>query len=112
MCLLVTLRNLAFTSKRPGKTQQFNYYMVNGDNEKGNDSGRLPQNSESGTFYMVDVPGLGYAEAPSNVREVRCMALKLSFVSSFRCTTTTTTLVCFTPFTDSKLLSLESNGHP
>ncbi len=73
-CLIETLRNLAFTSKRPGKTQQFNYFVVNGNIENGNDSGH-PQNSESDAFYMVDVPGLGYAEAPSKVRDVRRMAL-------------------------------------
>ncbi len=82
--LLVTLRNLAFTSKRPGKTQQFNYYVVNdSDNEEGNRSG-CPQNYQSDAFYMVDVPGLGYAEAPAKVREVRRGALKL-FITLFSC---------------------------
>ncbi len=85
--LLVTLRNLAFTSKRPGKTQQFNYYVVNDDdNKEGNRSG-CPQNCQSDAFYMVDVPGLGYAEAPVKVREVRRMALEL-FITLFSCNRT------------------------
>ncbi|CAN0537434.1 unnamed protein product, partial [Laminaria digitata] len=40
---------LAFTSKRPGKTQQFNYFMMNNNTEN--------------AFYLVDMPGMGYAKA-------------------------------------------------
>lgn len=39
---------LAFTSKRPGKTQQFNYFMMNNNTEN--------------AFYLVDMPGMGYAK--------------------------------------------------
>lgn len=39
---------LAFTSKTPGKTQQFNYFMMNNNTEN--------------AFYLVDMPGMGYAK--------------------------------------------------
>ena len=40
---LLSRKNLAYTSSKPGKTQTLNFYNVN-DN-----------------FYIVDVPGYGYA---------------------------------------------------
>lgn len=40
---LVNRKNIARTSARPGKTQTLNFYLVNN------------------TFYLVDVPGYGYA---------------------------------------------------
>ena len=40
---------LAFTSKGPGKTQQFNYFIMNNNTEN--------------AFYLVDMPGMGYAKA-------------------------------------------------
>jgi GTP-binding protein len=40
-------KDLAYVSKRPGKTQQFNYFLVN--------------NRTRNAFYLVDIPGVGYA---------------------------------------------------
>ena len=40
---VLSRKNLAYTSARPGKTQTLNFYNVNGD------------------FYLIDVPGYGYA---------------------------------------------------
>jgi len=40
---LVNRKNFAHTSSKPGKTQTLNFYLVNND------------------FYLVDVPGYGYA---------------------------------------------------
>ncbi|CAM9612596.1 unnamed protein product [Scytosiphon promiscuus] len=45
---------LAFTSKRPGKTQQFNYFVMN--------------NNTDNAFYLVDMPGMGYAKVPEKQR--------------------------------------------
>ncbi|CAN0196605.1 unnamed protein product [Hapterophycus canaliculatus] len=45
------MQALAFTSKRPGKTQQFNYFVMN--------------NNTDNAFYLVDMPGMGYAKARS-----------------------------------------------
>lgn len=44
-------RALARTSRRPGKTQQFNYFLVNGG-------------EAANRFYLVDLPGVGYAKVP------------------------------------------------
>lgn len=40
---ILSRKNLAYTSARPGKTQTLNFYGVND------------------TFYLIDVPGYGYA---------------------------------------------------
>jgi GTP-binding protein len=49
--MLVGRRALAHTSGTPGKTRQFNYYIVNE------------------AFYLVDVPGYGYAKTARTERE-------------------------------------------
>ncbi len=43
---LFNKKNLAKTSSKPGKTQTINYYEI------------------SGKFYLVDLPGFGFAKAP------------------------------------------------
>ena len=40
---ILSRKNLAYTSSRPGKTQTLNFYSVNNE------------------FYLIDVPGYGYA---------------------------------------------------
>lgn len=40
---ILSRKNLAYTSSRPGKTQTLNFYSVNDE------------------FYLIDVPGYGYA---------------------------------------------------
>ena len=40
---ILSRKNLAYTSSRPGKTQTLNFYAVNNE------------------FYLIDVPGYGYA---------------------------------------------------
>jgi len=49
--MLVGRREIARTSGTPGKTQEFNYYLVND------------------RFYLVDLPGYGYARIARTVRE-------------------------------------------
>jgi len=48
---LLGRKNLAYTSKTPGKTQQLNFFRV--DNR----------------FFAVDLPGYGYAKAPKSARK-------------------------------------------
>ena len=48
---LLERKNLARTSSHPGKTQTLNFYLVNGD------------------FYLIDVPGYGYAAKSKKRRE-------------------------------------------
>ncbi len=47
---LLKRKKLAYTSKTPGKTQQFNYFLVDG------------------RFYIVDLPGYGYAKVSKKQR--------------------------------------------
>ena len=47
---LLRRRNLARTSSTPGKTQQLNYYLVNG------------------AFYLVDLPGYGFVSGGMALR--------------------------------------------
>jgi len=49
--MLVGRRMLARTSRQPGKTREINFYRVND------------------RFYLVDLPGLGYAKVPRTMRE-------------------------------------------
>lgn len=48
--LLTNRRTLAETSKRPGKTQLINHFVIND------------------SWYLVDLPGYGFAVAPTKVR--------------------------------------------
>lgn len=48
---LVNRKNIAYTSGKPGKTQTLNFYLVNN------------------SFYLVDVPGYGYASVNKKVQE-------------------------------------------
>ncbi len=48
---LVNRKNLAYTSGKPGKTQTLNFYLVNEN------------------FYLVDVPGYGYASVNKKTQE-------------------------------------------
>ncbi len=45
---LIERKNFAYTSSKPGKTQTLNFYLVNK------------------AFYLVDVPGYGYASGPQD----------------------------------------------
>ena len=47
---LVARKELAKVSKRPGKTQSINYFLINND------------------WYLVDLPGYGYAQHSKKVR--------------------------------------------
>lgn len=48
---LTNRRNLARTSKTPGRTQLINYFIINDDT------------------YLVDLPGYGFAKVPKSVKE-------------------------------------------
>lgn len=51
---LIDRRNLARTSGRPGKTQELNYYAIDAD---------------PAPFYLVDLPGYGFAQVSKKDRE-------------------------------------------
>ncbi len=48
---LANQKSLARTSSTPGRTQQINIFLINKD------------------FYLIDLPGYGFAKAPKEVRE-------------------------------------------
>ena len=48
---LVGRKNIAYTSGKPGKTQTLNFYIANN------------------SFYLVDVPGYGYAAVNKKIQE-------------------------------------------
>ncbi|EPS69928.1 hypothetical protein M569_04833, partial [Genlisea aurea] len=47
---IVRRKRLALTSKKPGKTQCINHFLING------------------SWYLVDLPGYGYASAPKELK--------------------------------------------
>ena len=69
---LTNRKSLAFTSKTPGKTQQFNYFAVNDKPELarairyGDD---VPGEKDGDSFYIVDLPGFGYAKVPQQQKQ-------------------------------------------
>lgn len=70
---MVTARKaLAFTSKRPGKTQQFNFFAVNdkpGKEKEVRYGDDVPGEKDLDSFYIVDLPGFGYAKVPVEQRQ-------------------------------------------
>eukprot|EP00804_Cyclotella_cryptica_P017156 CCRYP_003371-RA/>CCRYP_003371-RA protein AED:0.08 eAED:0.08 QI:373/1/1/1/0.8/0.66/6/141/663 len=70
--MLTNRKSLAFTSKTPGKTQQFNFFAVNDkpDLERqirfGDD---VPGSKDRDSFYIVDLPGFGFAKVPQKQRQ-------------------------------------------
>ena len=60
-------QGLAFTSKTPGKTSEFNYFDA---------QGRLAATNEKHRFYLVDLPGVGYAEVQRELKDSWLRLLK------------------------------------
>jgi GTP-binding protein len=68
-----TRRQIARVSATPGKTQEINFYRI---------AARLSR--DGGTdFFLVDLPGYGYARAPASVRQ-RWRPLIEGYLSSSR----------------------------
>ena len=59
-------RAIAYTSKTPGKTQQYNYFVVNEPTARDEATAAA---RAAGTFHLVDMPGLGYAKVPGAERK-------------------------------------------
>lgn len=85
-CVLPQITNrksLAFTSKTPGKTQQFNFFAVNdkpGKEKEVRYGDNVVGEPDLDSFYLVDLPGFGFAKAPEALRQdwARFMAQYLS----------------------------------
>jgi GTP-binding protein len=60
-------KGIAFVSKTPGKTSEFNYFDA---------KGKVGKNNEKHRFYLVDLPGVGYAEVRKELRASWLVLLK------------------------------------
>lgn len=58
---LTRVKNLARVSSQPGKTQTINFYEI---------GAKLPQVEERQEFYLVDLPGYGYAKTGAQRRKI------------------------------------------
>lgn len=70
--MITNRKSLAFTSKRPGKTQQFNFFAVNDKpgREKEIKYGDVVEGERDlDSFYIVDLPGFGFAKVPEKQRQ-------------------------------------------
>jgi len=70
--MVTNRKSLAYTSKRPGKTQQFNFFTVNDkpDREKEFKYGDfVPGEKDPDSFYIVDLPGVGFAKVPQKIKQ-------------------------------------------
>jgi len=70
--MVTNRKSLAYTSKRPGKTQQFNFFAINDkpDLEREIKYGdAVGGDKDDDAFYLVDLPGFGYAQVPEYQRQ-------------------------------------------
>lgn len=70
--MVTNRKSLAYTSKTPGKTQQFNYFAVNDKPDRAREIrfGDVfeDQSKDLDSFYIVDLPGFGFAKVPEYQR--------------------------------------------
>ena len=83
--MLVNQRKLAKTSSTPGKTQLINHFLVNG------------------SWYIVDLPGFGYARMPVSAR-IRMMKMIKEYVLNRK------SLVCLFLLIDARLDMQKTDG--
>ncbi|GKY92418.1 hypothetical protein MPSEU_000212400 [Mayamaea pseudoterrestris] len=70
--MVTNRKSLAYTSKRPGKTQQFNFFAVNdkpGLEKEVRYGDQVEGEKDPDSFYIVDLPGFGYARVPEKQRQ-------------------------------------------
>jgi GTP-binding protein len=65
--MITNRKGLAYTSKKAGKTSEFNYFHTKGVFGAKNSVTNHPQ--EEIQFYLVDLPGVGYAKKSKEMRE-------------------------------------------
>jgi hypothetical protein len=70
--MLCNRKALAYTSKRPGKTQQYNYFSVNDKPEVEREikySDTIAGERDDDSFYIVDPPGYGFAKVSDETKD-------------------------------------------
>ncbi len=63
---------MAFISKTPGKTQQFNYFAVNDKPDLARQiryGDEVSGSKDRDSFYIVDLPGFGFAKVPQKQKQ-------------------------------------------
>lgn len=75
--MVANRKSLAFTSKTPGKTSEYNFFCASGRSRASKDS------SDIGEFFLVDMPGVGYAEV-SKVQRSGWLELLRAYVKERR----------------------------
>lgn len=60
--MITNVKGLAKTSSRPGKTQLINHFLIVSETESSN------HKSKSTSWYLVDLPGYGYAQTSKQSR--------------------------------------------
>jgi GTP-binding protein len=69
---LTNRKSLAFISKTPGKTQQFNYFAVNDNPDLARRiryGDEVLGSRDRDSFYIVDLPGFGFAKVPQKQKQ-------------------------------------------
>jgi len=69
--MITNRKSLAYTSKTPGKTQQFNFFAVNdkpGKEKEVRYGDDVEGEKDFDSFYIVDLPGFGFAKVPEYQR--------------------------------------------
>ncbi|CAB9499383.1 GTP-binding protein EngB [Seminavis robusta] len=70
--MVTNRKSLAYTSKRPGKTQQFNFFAVNdkpGREKEVKYGDVMPGSMDPDSFLITDLPGFGFAKVPEKQRK-------------------------------------------
>ncbi|KAI2514106.1 50S ribosome-binding GTPase [Fragilaria crotonensis] len=70
--MITNRKSLAYISKTPGKTQQFNFFAVNDKPEREREikyGDVVPGEKDRDSFYLVDLPGFGFAKVPEKQRQ-------------------------------------------
>lgn len=70
--MVTNRKSLAYTSKRPGKTQQFNFFSINDKHGREKEiryGDEVDGEKDADSFYVVDLPGLGFAKVPEKQRQ-------------------------------------------
>lgn len=70
--MVTNRKSLAYTSKRPGKTQQFNFFAVNdkpGREKEVRYGDVVTGEKDPDSFNIVDLPGFGFAKVPQQQRQ-------------------------------------------
>ena len=79
--MLTGAKGLAKTSGRPGKTQLINHFLVTAETQQ-------PNGKEKSEWYLVDLPGYGYARTSRSERDTWSRMIRGYFINRRQLTNT------------------------